>query len=197
MPNAQHNADSGANNTAGQARQDLLATVTGKAQEVAGALTGNDELTEEGQLRQAQAAAQREASTSAALAEAKAEQATDQLHEDKQHAQQQRHVAAAAAEDRARQAVHAAASEQASIEAEAAQREHAEQAEIRKQGAAELARNAEQAQHTRADADAHERDAQRHHDQLLSEADAELDRAAQLRRHADAVGSDTDLKGPR
>jgi uncharacterized protein YjbJ (UPF0337 family) len=196
MPNAQHNADSGTNSTAGQARQGLFATVTGKTKEVAGALTGNDELTEEGQLRQAQVAAQREASTSAALAEAKAEQATDQLHEDKQNAQQQRQAAAAAAEDHARHAVHTEASEQASIEAEAAQRDQDEQAQIRKQGAAELARHAEQAQRTRASADAHERDAEHYHDQLLSEADAELDRAAQLRRHADAVGSDIHLDGP-
>jgi uncharacterized protein YjbJ (UPF0337 family) len=205
MPDTRHNPDSSATDTAEQARAGMLTAVTGKAKEMAGALTGNDELTEEGQLQQAQAAAQREATTTDALAEAQAEQATDHLHNDKQHAQQQRHAAAAAAEDRTRHAVAAAASEQARIEAEAAQREQAEQIQVRKQGAAELARNAEQAQHTRAAADAHERDAQHRHDQLLGEADAELDRAAQLRRHANALGTgtdtdtdtDTDLEGPR
>lgn len=197
MPTSNNDHDNAANDTAGQARTGLLETVTGKAKEIAGALTGNDELTEEGQLRQAKAAAQREASASDALAQAKAEQATAQLREDTQRAEQQRRAAHAEAEDRARRVSHAAAAEQASIDAEAAQREEAEQAQARKQGAAELARNAEHAQRTRATADAHERDGQHQHNQLHSEADAELDQAAQLRRQAAAVGSDNDLEGPR
>ena len=176
----------------------LLDSVTGKAKELAGALTGNDELVEEGQLRQAAASARRDANTSDALAEAQAGHATEELREDLAQTERQRQTAAVEADHRVRTAAQAAQAEKARIDAETAQREQAAQAEVRKQSAAELASKAEQAQRTRERADAHEHDAQSRHDQLLSEADAELERAAQLRHHAHVAGpADTDLKGSR
>ena len=45
------------NDKAGEARKGLLGSITGKAKEAAGAVTGNDSLTAEGQLQQAEAQA--------------------------------------------------------------------------------------------------------------------------------------------
>ena len=62
---------------AGQAaRKGLFDSVAGKAKEVAGALSGKDELAEEGQLQQAGAHARKEANSLDAVASADAEQAT-------------------------------------------------------------------------------------------------------------------------
>ena len=46
--------------TADEARKGLLGSITGKAKEVAGALTGNDSLAAEGQLQKAEAQARLE-----------------------------------------------------------------------------------------------------------------------------------------
>src|SRR6476469_7218108 len=53
-----------------EARKGLLASVTGKAKEVAGAVLGNDSLAAEGQLQQAEAAARKDASLQDAVAQA-------------------------------------------------------------------------------------------------------------------------------
>ena len=57
----------------GQAREALIDSVKGKAKEIAGAVTGNDSLTAEGQLQQAEAKDRRAAGS--AQAEADAEEA--------------------------------------------------------------------------------------------------------------------------
>ena len=60
---------------ASEARKGLFDSVKGKAKEVAGAITGNDSLTAEGQLEQTQAAERREANADQAVADAEADQA--------------------------------------------------------------------------------------------------------------------------
>ena len=55
---------------ADQAREGLLDSIKGKAKEVAGAVTGNDSLTTEGQLEQAQARERKEANVTEAVADA-------------------------------------------------------------------------------------------------------------------------------
>ena len=55
-------------NTSEQARQGLMAAVSGKVKEVVGAVTGNDDRAARGQLQQAEAEARKEAMTTAALA---------------------------------------------------------------------------------------------------------------------------------
>jgi uncharacterized protein YjbJ (UPF0337 family) len=127
MLNENNGTGRGVNDTAGQARRGLLDSVTGKAKQLAGALTRNDELTENGQLSRAQASAQRDAGTSDSLAETQADRASEQLREDKQHAQRHRQAAAAQAKHRVRSAAHAAQAEQASIDTDAARREQAAQ----------------------------------------------------------------------
>ena len=63
------------NNKADQARKGLIDSVTGKAKEIAGAVTGNDSLTAEGQLEQTQAQQRKEANSVEAVADAEAAQA--------------------------------------------------------------------------------------------------------------------------
>jgi uncharacterized protein YjbJ (UPF0337 family) len=60
---------------ADEARKGLFDSVKGKAKEFAGAVTGNDSLTAEGQLEQTQARERKEANSVEAVADAEAEQA--------------------------------------------------------------------------------------------------------------------------
>ena len=60
---------------AGEARKGLIDSIKGKAKEIAGAVTGNDSLTTEGQLEQTQAKERKEANSVEAVADAEAEQA--------------------------------------------------------------------------------------------------------------------------
>jgi uncharacterized protein YjbJ (UPF0337 family) len=60
---------------ADQARKGLIDSVKGKAKEIAGAVTGNDSLTAEGQLEQTQAQQRRDANSVEAVADAEAAQA--------------------------------------------------------------------------------------------------------------------------
>ncbi len=74
---------------AGQARKGLIDSVKGKAKEVVGAVIGNDSLTAEGQLEQAQAQKRKEANTIESVADAEAQQAraeqTEAVVEGAQH----------------------------------------------------------------------------------------------------------------
>ncbi|MCW2606891.1 MAG: ral stress protein CsbD, partial [Frankiales bacterium] len=72
--------------TADEARQGLLASVTGKVKEVAGAVTGNDALAAEGQLQQAEVSARKDAATNEAVAKVEAEQAAAALTETRREA---------------------------------------------------------------------------------------------------------------
>ena len=60
---------------ADQARKGLIDSVTGKAKELVGAVTGNDSLTAEGQLEQTQAQQRKEANAMEAVGDAEAAQA--------------------------------------------------------------------------------------------------------------------------
>lgn len=88
-----------ARNASGQARRGLIDSVKGKAKEFAGAVTGNDSLTAEGQLEQEQARQRKEANTVEAVANAEAETARRQEREAHRQAAEQRdsvrHVTAA------------------------------------------------------------------------------------------------------
>ena len=57
---------------AGEARKGLIDSIKGKAKEIAGAVTGNDSLTTEGQLQQAQAQERKEANSVESVADAEA-----------------------------------------------------------------------------------------------------------------------------
>ena len=58
------------NDKAAEAREGMFDSIAGKAKEVAGAVTGKDELVEEGQLQQAEASTRKEALADEAIADA-------------------------------------------------------------------------------------------------------------------------------
>ncbi|MGZ8802455.1 MAG: CsbD family protein [Mycobacterium sp.] len=66
---------------AGQAREGLMSSVKGKAKEIAGAVIGNDSLTAEGQLEQAQARERKEANIAEVVADAEVDEARTELSE--------------------------------------------------------------------------------------------------------------------
>jgi uncharacterized protein YjbJ (UPF0337 family) len=100
---------------AAEAREGLFDSVAGKAKEVAGAVTGKDDLVEEGQLQQAEARHRKDAVADDALAEAKRDEAAQELRETTQAAAEQKEAAhdqadlAQRAVDREKAEEHAAA----------------------------------------------------------------------------------------
>ena len=66
------------NDKAAEAREGLLDNVKGKAKEVAGAVSGRDDLVEEGQLQQAEARNRKAALADEAVADAKREEAAQE-----------------------------------------------------------------------------------------------------------------------
>lgn len=107
----------GEHEKADEARRGLIDSIKGKAKEIAGAVTGNDSLTAEGQLEQAQARARREANTIEAVADAEAEAATDLLSQARHQAAEARDVVRSGAEA----AEHAAQKQQVADVQQAAQ----------------------------------------------------------------------------
>ena len=65
--------------TAAHAREGLFDSVAGKAKEVAGAVTGKDDLVEEGQLQQAEAQRRKAAVADEAIADAQRDEAAREL----------------------------------------------------------------------------------------------------------------------
>jgi uncharacterized protein YjbJ (UPF0337 family) len=75
---------------ADEARKGLIDSVKGRAKEIAGAVTGNDSLTAEGQLEQTQATERKEANSVEAVADAEAAQAHAEATEARVEGAQQR-----------------------------------------------------------------------------------------------------------
>jgi uncharacterized protein YjbJ (UPF0337 family) len=171
-------------NTADEARKGLADSTAGKAKEFAGALTGKDELTEEGQLQQADARARREANSEQAIADAQSRQAAQQLQQEQERAAAEQRAGAVESTIKQQVIEHDAETERSMAEARAHQQERAAQG----QAGAEAVRNVREttadAQVTRSQARATENTAAQQHDQLLNVAEAEERRAAELRAQA-------------
>lgn len=82
---------------AGEARKTMVDSVKGKAKEIAGAVTGNDSLTAEGQLQQTEAKERKDAAKAEAQADAEAAQAMSLADDAKREGSQGRLEAGAAA----------------------------------------------------------------------------------------------------
>jgi uncharacterized protein YjbJ (UPF0337 family) len=178
---------------ADQARKGLIDSVVGKAKEVVGAVTGNDSLTAEGQLKQTQARERKEANAVEAVADAEAAQAHDEATDAKVQGAQARIAVSA----------ETAATESAVRNRQDAQKRAAELA-----GQCEVAR-----EQTRADLDA-QRDVQRANAEERDEVGAAAEDAAgaveehqatvrqaataqaeadRIRRQADSLTTEADL----
>jgi len=108
--------------SAEQARQNLMGKLSGKAKEVAGAVTGNDSLTAEGRLQQAEVTARQEAATDEAVADAQRTDAAKEIAEKTRLAAQHKQVAASQADADKARAEQEKATEQAHAERAAEQK---------------------------------------------------------------------------
>jgi uncharacterized protein YjbJ (UPF0337 family) len=106
-------------NKASEAREGLFDSAAGKVKEVAGAVSGKDDLVEEGQLQQAEAAHRKSAVADDAIADAKRAEAEQELREANREAAQAKGSARDQAQaeesavERQRQREHAVAAQNA------------------------------------------------------------------------------------
>jgi uncharacterized protein YjbJ (UPF0337 family) len=195
LNNAQneHGMVMGEHEKADEARKGLIDSIKGKAKEIAGAVTGNDSLTAEGQLEQAQARARREANTTEAVADAEAESAADLLSSARHQAAGARGVVRAGTE----------AAEQAAQKQQAAQVQQTAQA-ARHRAAEEQVRATvdEQREERRADiqeavdtaaASREAGEAIDEHRAALGEAAEDQAEARRLRERAETLTDQADL----
>ncbi|WP_234789725.1 CsbD family protein [Mycolicibacterium mucogenicum] len=185
--------DMGEHEKADEARKGLIDSIKGKAKEIAGAVTGNDSLTAEGQLEQAEARARREANTIEAVADAEAESATGLLSS--------AHHQAAGARGVVRNGTEAA--EQAAREQQAAQVQQAAQAARHSAAQEQVRASVEEQREERqaeiretADAAAAGReagDALAEHRAAQNEAEEEQAEARRLRERAETLTDRTNL----
>lgn len=114
------------NDKAAQAREGLLDNLAGKAKEVAGAVSGKNDLVEEGQLQQAEAANRKEALADEAIADAKREEAVQDLNETTREATNEKGAARVDAEREGATIQQQRDNERALADADAARQEAAD-----------------------------------------------------------------------
>lgn len=174
---------------AGEAREGFVDSITGKAKEVTGAVVGNDDLVEEGQLQQAEARSRKEAAAHDAIADAEQSEAAETLRESSREAQIQQEAASAAAERDKAGVQQRHATEYVVADREGELQEHrGEQAakargdQIAEAGLRDAAAIAEEAEAT-------EQSAQAEKSRLEREAAEAAKEAAQLRAQATTEGA--------
>lgn len=166
---------------AAQAREGLFDSITGKAKEVAGAVTGKDELVEEGQLQQVEARNRKTALADEAIADAKQEEAAHEVAESSRDAAEQKGMARAQAHREESAVERQRATEHASATRDAAEQQ-AEGQELAERRAEQLAESSlRDAEATAADATSTETAAAAESLRLQREAAAADQQAAQLR----------------
>ena len=149
------------NDKASEAREGLLDNIAGKAKEVAGAVSGKDDLVEEGQLQQAEARNRKEALADEAIADAKREEAAQDVRQTSEEAAEQQKAAKAAAEREEAAAERQRATEHAEA-ARTAEQQKAEGQKVAEHQADELAESRlNDAEALEADADLHRTDRRR------------------------------------
>lgn len=178
---------------ADEARKGLLASVTGKAKEVAGAVLGNDSLAAEGQFQQAEAQARKEAGATSAVAEVEAQEAAGLLAREKVAGGAQLDEAATAAAAREQQVREQAAAERVHAAVEVKRQEALEKAAVEQRITREQAEAAQQARTDRADAVHDEQQAAADHEQQRESAQAAENAAARARAEADRLADQAGL----
>ncbi|MCW2844188.1 MAG: hypothetical protein JWN22_2104 [Nocardioides sp.] len=167
--------------TAAQARKGLLDNISGKAKEVAGAVTGKDDLVQEGQLQQAEARERKAAVADEAVAQAKRDEALQDVQESNVEAAQRKNAARAAAE-RQESAVERQRADEHAVAERTGDRQEAVGLVAAEQRADELAATRlDEADQIEQDADAAERRAAIEATRLEREAAIADQKAAELR----------------
>ncbi len=164
-----------------EVRKGLFDSVTGKAKEVAGAVSGKDDLVEEGQLQQAEARLRKDAVAEEAVADVQQDEARQQVRESAEEADQRTRASRTEARretsqvERERNGEHAAAARAADVQ-------EAQGREVAEQEAGELAEaRLREAQRLAADAASIEQRAAADSLRLQREADAADHQAAERR----------------
>lgn len=176
-----------------QAREGLLDSVKGKAKEVAGAVIGNDSLTKEGQLEQAQARERKEANITEAVADAEIDETREELTEarvDSAHARTEVDTDAAAAKN----AIQAQQQDEKRVAEQQKQQEvaaAAATAQVEAQRDVAEAKAREEVEKEAAQEDLVEAAAE--HDTAVKITDNAKDEAERLRKHADEISAQADL----
>jgi len=169
------------NDNAHQAREGLLDSVAGKAKEVAGAVSGKDDLVEEGQLQQAEARNRKDAVAEEALADAKRADAAREVSEASREAAQQEGAAHQLADQQRSAAQRDRDQEHAAAEREAARQQEAGTRAAEERGDEVAGDSLQDAQAIAADASATEQQAAVESAELQREAAVAEQQAAQLR----------------
>jgi uncharacterized protein YjbJ (UPF0337 family) len=167
--------------TAAQARQGLFDHVAGKAKEVAGAVTGKDDLVEEGQIQQAGAQNRKAAVAEEAVADAKREEAARELHDTTQDAAEAKQAADDRADVAQRGVERERSQEHAAAEQAAAQQEAVESRAAEQRAEDVAAQKVREAEALATEAASTEQQATQDRARLDREAAAAEHRAAQLR----------------
>lgn len=169
---------------AAEAREGLLDNLAGKAKEVAGAVTGKDDLVQEGQLQQEEARNRKEAVAEEAIAEAKRKEATDDYRDETREAAQLKDQARAEADQHESAADRQQAEEERAAEREAALRKAAGQDAAEDRAADLEETRLREAEKLEADAEVSRLRADAETTSLENEAAAAERQAAQLRNEA-------------
>ena len=173
-------------NAARESRRTLIDSVAGKAKEVAGALTGKDDLAQEGQLQQADAEVRREANSREALADAATRESVEQLRAEQRDAEDLKHEAYRDAGAKERVIAGQIETEKARAEQRALQLEQAERARSEDAAASEARQAAADAARLRDEAVVAEVEADEQAARLDADADDAERAAAALRTKTDA-----------
>jgi uncharacterized protein YjbJ (UPF0337 family) len=169
------------NDKAAQAREGLFYSMAGKAKEVAGAVSGKDNLVEEGQLQQAESRNRKAALADEAIADAKEEEAAKQVNESSRAAAEQKDAARTQAQ-REESAVEGQLDNEHAVADRAAERQQAMGQEVAEQRGDELAESRlRDAESMTADATTTEQQAAAENRRLQREATAADQQAAKLR----------------
>ncbi len=172
---------------AAQTRKSFVESVKGKAKEVAGAVTGNDSLTAQGQLEQTEAKERRQASRIDAEADAEATEAREMAADAQREAARERSAAEArAAEAKTSARAHEAAQQSAAEQAgrrDAARAETQFEAEVRGEA---LRASAQQRQHVASAQAEYDSALENYRDEVGDAARAEAE-ADKLRRQAEST----------
>jgi uncharacterized protein YjbJ (UPF0337 family) len=172
-----------------EARQGLKDAITGKAKELAGAVTGSDSLTAEGQLQQTEATARREATARDSLADAQTHEADEEFATERNEAESERDEARQQASQLASKVQQERAEEKSQAEKNADRMQVAGEAVAEAETRSEIHETTAATRSELTDAAREEAAAKQEHDRALAAAAAEDQAAAEVRAQAERIGN--------
>jgi uncharacterized protein YjbJ (UPF0337 family) len=174
---------------ASEAREGLKDAILGKAKEFAGAVSGNDSLTAEGQLQQTEATNRRDAATRQSLADAQKAEAEQREAAERHEAEAEREQARRDATQLSAKVQQERAQQKSAADVEAERQRIAEQAVVEAETRGEVREVTSETRSALQQAERDEQQAEREHQQHLADADDQKQTAQQLRAEAARLGN--------